>query len=193
MIPTISIFGYDSFKDPTSLLFWQCFIEGIGNGITASLKSATKASVGFMSNVFPFNFPIKIYMSWQNAKNEKLPNQLQWLNMIDQKGNVVVNMPMELIAQEEDYEITFWGPDVFYFNETLENAFIGIKYLSIAFFWFLFIVGIWIMGEDIYNIITGKAESIDQEKKEKEITENKAKPYYLKKPDNRIRFYKRKI
>jgi len=115
-------------------------ILDIAETISNATKRAVVSIISMLSNVFPFNIPVKILENWNASENQNLPSELSWLELQDESGNIYLTMPSQW--SESTTTIAIWGPTLWTQSTPLNNLFTGIKTLSKYLMWagFIFLI-----------------------------------------------------
>lgn len=117
--------------------------------ITDNIVERGNWLINLLNNVFPFNIALQFKNTWYNSNNDDLPNTLNLLN-ITENNNIYVYLPKKWGGGENE-EMLIWGEDIFYATQTSENICNFIKNMSTYFMWFMFFIGVYWQGKQIYN------------------------------------------
>lgn len=116
--------------------------QTLGNSAAAGVRILIR----MLDGVFPFNLPIKIKQCWENSETKLLPSELNKINILDESGNVKINMPSEWA---ESGSITIWGNDVWNATNESNEFFVFIRNLSRYLIWGIFISIIYLWGKSL--------------------------------------------
>lgn len=109
----------------------------ISTGLTNSLEKITAKTI----NIFPFVFPVQVKKSWDDATTTALPDELAFLSIGDNNGNIDISGPNFSGNGTTTWHV--WGPNLWSnsstINTMLTNWRILTKYLLYA-AWFLIII-----------------------------------------------------
>ncbi len=119
---------------------------GITQAIGDSAGNGIKVMVNQLDGVFPFNLPIKIKQCWDDSETKLLPSELDKINILDESGNVKVNLPSEWA---ENSSITIWGSDVWNATNESNEFFTFARYLSKYLIWGIFILIFYLWGKSL--------------------------------------------
>lgn len=116
--------------------------QTLGNSAAAGVRIL----IGMLDGVFPFNLPIKIKQCWDNSETKLLPSELNKINILDESGNVKINIPTEWA---ESGSITIWGSDVWNATDESNEFFVFIRNLSKYLIWGIFILIFYLWGKSL--------------------------------------------
>jgi len=128
-------------------------IANTGAFISNRIADAT----GLLGNIFPFNFPVKIYQSWTaSAATSSLPVGLEFMDIIDGSGNIYFDFPAEWGGTATATPMLIYGPTMLApEGTTAADFFAGIRTLSTYLLWGAFIWG-------IYNYAAKVKDDLDE-------------------------------
>jgi len=104
-----------------------------------------------LGQIFPISIFVKINELWQMSATANLPTKLDALDIVDEEGNVKIELNGNWIGDTENYEITLWGTDIFYQNEQWKNGFLFFREMSKYATWVLFILSIYFWARKVYK------------------------------------------
>jgi hypothetical protein len=99
-----------------------------------------------MKNLFPLNIYLNIRTAWINSETELLATAFTAFTIIDESGNISVDLPSEWVASGTP-AIQLWGPQIFEEHSSLAALFAGFRGLSTYIMWLAFIFTLWKLGE----------------------------------------------
>jgi len=104
-----------------------------------------------LGQIFPISIFVKINELWQMSATANLPTKLDALDIVDEEGNVKIELNGNWIGDTKNYEITLWGTDIFYQNEQWKNGFLFFREMSKYATWMLFILSIYFWARKVYK------------------------------------------
>jgi hypothetical protein len=124
-------------------LYWPVSIFAV---IADGTVKVVQSEIFKMKNLFPLNIYLNIRTAWINSETELLATAFTAFTIIDESGNISVDLPSEWVASGTP-AIQLWGPQIFEEHSSLAALFAGFRGLSTYIMWLAFIFTLWKLGE----------------------------------------------
>jgi len=92
--------------------------------------------------LFPINVFYKIQKSVNDAPTNPFPEEVSFLKITDDEGNVNLTIPALLSPTQQKETLTVFGPDLFMQDATSTLIFGQVRSMSYYFLWALFFIGL---------------------------------------------------
>lgn len=105
-------------------------------------------SISPLKYIFPFGQGLLIYEQWRNSEGQSLPDNINFLDMIDSEGNMYIPVP-NFSGSTTQFKI--WSQDFFTENEAMAAFFVRTRAMSTKLFYIIFILALIYGSYTIYQ------------------------------------------
>jgi len=114
------------------------------------ISSLVNSSIDIMGSVFPFTIPVEIYRQFEIASTSSLPNELNFLDITDENGDVILNLPNAWFNGATTTFLVFGSNDFLTGSTGMATFFANLRILSKYLIYLATLLYVISLGKNIY-------------------------------------------
>lgn len=132
---------------------------GFFNLLLDYFNQAMNQVLALVSNLFPFNVPIRVKQAWDSSAFTALPTDLTYMDVVDSSGNLSFTVPAGMTGTGTSSTSIIFGLSAWSSAPAMSNFFGAIRFLSSYLMGWLFFWRIWGMGVILLDVSAGQKGS----------------------------------